>query len=80
MDCDRQNLEATVLKVLALVLKIPITLESTRKNTPQWDSLKHIEIIFTIEDELGIQFSEEELSALDSVEHIVAAALSHHAT
>ena len=40
---------------------------STRANTPQWDSLKHIEVVFAIEDELQLQFDEEHLASLDSV-------------
>jgi len=65
-----------VLTVLAAVLKCEVNRDSTRKNTPQWDSLKHIEVIFAIEDELGLQFSEEALAALDSVAHVVDAALA----
>jgi len=73
---DRQQIETVVLTVLATVLKCHVNGDSTRKNTPQWDSLKHIEVIFAIEDELGLQFSEEALAGLDSVAHIVDGALA----
>lgn len=76
---DSQQIEAVVLTVLSTVLKCPVHPNSTRKNTPQWDSLKHIEVIFAVEDELGLQFSEEELPSLDSVSHIVDRALARHA-
>lgn len=76
---DRQLIETLVLKVLAAVLKCPVNSESARDNTPQWDSLKQIEILFAVEDELGLQFSEQELAEMNSVNRIVEVALSRHA-
>ena len=67
-----------MLAVLANVLKCEIDLDTSRLNTPQWDSLKNIEIIFAVEDELGLEFSEEELASLDSVAKIVDFALIVH--
>jgi acyl carrier protein len=77
---DRQHIEAVIMAVLAAVLKCEVNPDISRENTPQWDSLKHIEVIFAVEDELGLQFSEEELASLDSVAKIVDLALSRHAT
>lgn len=36
-----------------------------------WDSLKHIELIMTLEDELGISFSPEDIPHLTSLSKIV---------
>ncbi|HEX5647362.1 MAG TPA: acyl carrier protein [Nitrospira sp.] len=77
---DRQRVEHTVRSVLTVVLKEPLNgADVTRQNTASWDSLKHIEIMFALEDELETQFLEEELAALDSVKKIVDAVLSKHA-
>lgn len=76
---DRHQIETVVLAVLASMLKREVDLNSSRHNTPQWDSLKHIEIIFAVEDELDIEFSEEEMATLDSVAKIVALAITSHA-
>ncbi|HEX5647914.1 MAG TPA: acyl carrier protein [Nitrospira sp.] len=77
---DRQRVEHTVRTVLTVVLKEPLnSADVTRQNTASWDSLKHIEIMFALEDELETQFLEEELAALDSVKKIVDAVLSKHA-
>jgi acyl carrier protein len=78
---DRTQVQQTVLTVLAAVLKQPLDkdFDITRQNTPTWDSLKHIEVMFTLEDELGIEFSEAELSNLDSVAKIVDAVLAKDA-
>lgn len=75
---DRQRIETLVLSVLATVLKCEVTLDSSRKNTPQWDSLKHIQVIFAIEDELGLQFPEAVLGELNSVRQIVDKVLAHY--
>ena len=69
--------EEIVLQVLSTVLKRPLPLgrDTSTENTAEWDSLKHIEIMFAVEEELGIQFSEEELGNLHSAAAIVAASL-----
>jgi len=78
---DRNQIEQTVLAVLTAVLKHPFdgNGDVTRENTASWDSLKHIEVMFALEDELGAEFSEEELVMLDSVTKIVDAVLAKHA-
>jgi len=76
---DHCEIETIVLTVLAAALKCEVAPDSSRRNIPKWDSLKHIEIIFAVEDELDIQFSEEELARLDSVASITDLALTRHA-
>jgi acyl carrier protein len=72
---DSLSLEKEVLAVFAVVVKRTFDIGSdvSRKNTPEWDSLKHIELMFALEDRFGIQFSEDELAGLDSVARIVEA-------
>lgn len=78
---DHLRIEQTVVSVLGTILKHAFGegVEVTRQNTVSWDSLKHIEIMFALEDELGVEFSEEELAALDSVRKIVDAVLAKYA-
>ena len=70
---DRDAIENTVMVVMSAVLKTTFrnNSEVNRKNTPSWDSLKHMEIFFALEDELGVEFSDDELASLDSVIKIV---------
>lgn len=75
----RQQVQDVVVAALATVLKCEIDLDTSRSNNPKWDSLKHIEIIFAVEDELDLEFSEEELASLNSVRQIVDLAMSRHA-
>ena len=76
---QRDVIETKVIAILSMILKVPVDGIATREALAQWDSLKHIEIVFAIEDELGIQFSEAELAELDSVASIVDAAMCRHA-
>ena len=78
---DRIQIEQTVLAVLTTILKRPFSdsTDITRQSTANWDSLKHIEIMFALEEELGTEFSEEELVSLDSVSKIVDAVSAKHA-
>ena len=34
---------------------------------PEWTSIKHVELIITIEDDLGVSFSGDEMAAASSV-------------
>ncbi|HWV18537.1 MAG TPA: acyl carrier protein [Rhodocyclaceae bacterium] len=76
---SRDQVQSEILAILNAVLKREATPDSSRKNLPQWDSLKHVEIIFAVEDAFGVQFSEEELFELDSVENIAASIIAKHA-
>ncbi|MDS1141166.1 acyl carrier protein [Pusillimonas sp. SM2304] len=60
-----------VLTVIGTVLKVQVGPDTSRADLAAWDSLKHVEIMFALEDEFGIVFSEEELSGLNSVKAII---------
>ena len=44
---------------------------------PRWDSVKHIEILFMLEEALGMTFPEEELLELKSAHTITDRAAAH---
>jgi acyl carrier protein len=48
--------------------------ENVQRDQEQaWDSLKHVEIMFAVEDQFSVKFSEEQLASLASVDEIVSA-------
>jgi len=51
--------------------QIGVTEAVERDSEPSWDSLKHVELIFMLEDRFGIRFSEEEMAELHSSDEIV---------
>ncbi len=76
---SREDVERTVREILATVLRRRIAAreEVRRSDEPAWDSLAHVNVVFSIESELGIQFLAEELGELDTVEKLVERAEAH---
>jgi acyl carrier protein len=64
-----------VATIVARVLRIsPQEVPDARRGEHEdWNSLKHIEIVFQVEEELAVQFEEAEIAELRDVESIVAA-------
>jgi acyl carrier protein len=71
----RNDVEARVHEVLALVLKLPATPVEpiVRAEIPAWDSLSHVEIVYAVEESLDVTFTLEEIAAFDGSAAIVAA-------
>jgi acyl carrier protein len=65
----------TVVAIVARVLGVSSEAASTarRGEHEEWDSLKHIEIVFQVEEEFDLQFAEDDIADLTDVETIVAA-------
>jgi acyl carrier protein len=75
----RDEIEDRVQEVLALVLKLPARPRHplVRADVPDWDSLSHVEIIYGVEESLGVTFTEQEMASLDRSEAIVDAVERH---
>lgn len=59
-----------VLGIIAQVMNVPaesLHEESSPETIESWDSLKHMSLILTLEEEFGIQFSDEEIVEMLSV-------------
>jgi acyl carrier protein len=67
--------EERIRGIMALVLKRPVGAGEnvTRETEPRWDSLRHVELIFSIEDEFGVMFEEDELAELTNLHALVEA-------
>jgi acyl carrier protein len=72
----RAEVEKSVREVMQTVLgrRLAAGTDLRRAEEPAWDSLKHVELIFTIEEALQLQFDAEELGELDSLGKLVASA------
>jgi acyl carrier protein len=79
METLRETTEARVIQTVSRALKSPVNANSNRDNTPAWDSLRHIEVVFSLEDELGLEFSESEQPELLGVQRIVDVVMKRHA-
>ncbi len=72
------EIEAVVLTTLANIIKNKVDSSGADVVIQQLDSLKHVEFIFAVEDEMGVQFSQEELVDMDSVDKIVTRVMARH--
>ncbi len=43
----------------------------SRPNNPEWDSLKHIELMFLLEDHFRVRFSTQQMADMEDLETIV---------
>ena len=63
-----------IIDIVSDVLRIKksnISLKTSMNKVEQWDSLKQMQIIIAIEDELNIKFSEDNLSEANSVRKLI---------
>jgi len=68
-----QKVDETVENLLSEVLQIPapkITEDLTMKDVDAWDSLKHMELIVSLEQSFGIELSFDEIVSMRSVGEI----------
>jgi acyl carrier protein len=50
---------------------LKISEESSQENTPNWDSLMHIQLILAIESKFGFSFSSSEMLDIKNVRQII---------
>ena len=73
------EIESQLVEVISTVLGHPVTAAASRATESGWDSLKHIQIVFAVEEKFNVQFQEEEIPTLDSLAKIQARLLTHAA-
>ena len=56
-----------------------ITPEMSQLNTPAWDSLGHLKLVFEIEDVFGVRLSTEEIPRVTSVARLQEVLIRHQA-
>jgi len=65
-----QEIEKQVRTVMGKVLRIEeaaIPADASRESHPQWDSLMHMSLMLALEDEFGIEFTDEEIAGTASL-------------
>jgi acyl carrier protein len=56
-----------------------VSLQSSPDNLEEWDSLAQVNIVLSLEQEFGHQFSPEQIESMVSVEKILAVLTAHAA-
>lgn len=63
-----------VFKIVSQIMEVPVeklTEESSPDTVVKWDSLKHMNLILALEEEFGLQFSDENIVEMLSVQLII---------
>ena len=68
-----QELRGQILRLLGYILRRPVSENEnpSRSREPEWDSLKHVEFMFLLEDHFGIRFSEGEMAEIEDAGSIL---------
>lgn len=79
---ESDPIDQAVREVISAVLqrKMDAVSDVVRVEELAWDSLKHIEIMFALEDRCGVRFGQDELASLDRLSAIVERVKSHLAS
>jgi acyl carrier protein len=67
-------MEEKIKELMAIVFEInvgDISSESASNNTKNWDSLHHMNLIISLEEEFSIEFEDEEIVEMMSFKNIV---------
>ena len=76
---NRSEIEQELIQVLSLVLGRAVPVTVTRASEPAWDSLKHMQIVFAVEERFGRQFTEAQIPELDSLSRFADLLATPHA-
>lgn len=72
---DPTNTRQRVLRAFSQIMGVPsdqLGDDSSPDTVDAWDSLHHMRLVFALEQEFGIKFSDEQIMAMSSVERILA--------
>jgi acyl carrier protein len=63
-----------IFKVFSQIMEIPIEQvneDSSFENIETWDSLRHMTLVFALEEEFGIQFTDEQIMEIVDMQLII---------
>ena len=68
-----RELRQQLLELLAEVLEVPLSQDSNpqRHSLDSWDSLKHMELILSLEETYNIRFTSDEVAGVESLDDLV---------
>lgn len=69
---NTNNINQEIIEIITTVIGEPVPSNVERGVLSKWDSLRHMQIIFSVEERFGVQFSESEIAQVKSVDDIAA--------
>jgi acyl carrier protein len=64
-----------IAKLVSDILGESVGIDGTRDTVPAWDSLRHVEVIFSFEEAYGLRLTESEMASLRSVKDLAERAM-----
>ena len=64
---NKDQIQLEVIEILSIILKHEVGFNAKRTDLETWDSLKHIDIIFALEDKFGVEFEADEMNDMVTV-------------
>lgn len=65
-------MEHKIIEIISKVTKIPVSdLEAQKDERNLWDSLKHMEIVISLEEEFDITFENEDIANAKTVSAVI---------
>jgi len=64
-------MEEKIMQWISSILRVSVTRDSSRGNTEQWDSLRHLQIVSGLEEEFGIDIPIDKVAEIVSVADIL---------
>jgi acyl carrier protein len=74
-------MSSKVFEIVARIMGVPVdavNLESSPETLENWDSLRHMKLILAIEESLGVQFSDEDIVSIKSVQDLLTRVEARH--
>ena len=71
---DKKKMEEKIQKIMADLFDVPIeeiTYESSPSNIKKWDSLNHIKLILSLEEEFNVEIPDEEAEKITTIQQAV---------
>ena len=64
-----------VFGIIATVMGVPpssVTIDVSPRTIAQWDSLKHMNLILAVEEAFGVQFTDEDIVAIEDARSLLS--------
>jgi len=71
-----ESIETQIKELVAGILSVPVDViedDTAIGDIPEWDSLRHIQIVTAIEEKFGFRFTPDVMMDLEDIGDIVAA-------
>jgi acyl carrier protein len=70
---DKASISKRVRELLAIVLRRPVAFdeEVDQAYEPRWDSLKHMELMLSLEEAFGVDFDPDDFALMTNVQACV---------